>query len=195
MHGLTAGYRRTDSLSLLRDVGAGLPNLVRELLRTAGGGELGTSVAPRSLAVSVVGEQVPNATSRITLTADRDMFGMPKVRLDWRPTDLDLRGWTRALVRLASAVAAAGVGRIALPSEAAIEAAIARLRPGCHHIGTTRMSVDAGTGVVDPNAHVRGVANLYVAGSSVFPTAGYANPMLTSIALALRLADHLKRVR
>ncbi len=56
------------------------------------------------------------------------------------------------------------------------------------------MSDDPRHGVVDRNARVHGIGNLYVAGSSVFPTSGYANPTLTIVALALRLADHLKTV-
>jgi choline dehydrogenase-like flavoprotein len=61
-----------------------------------------------------------------------------------------------------------------------------------HHMGTTRMSDDAGKGVVDSDCRVHGIANLYVASSSVFPTSGFANPTLTILALAVRLADHIK---
>jgi len=64
---------------------------------------------------------------------------------------------------------------------------------GKHHMGTTRMHDDPRQGVVDSDCRVQGVSNLYVAGSSVFPTGGYANPTLTIVALALRLAEHLKR--
>jgi choline dehydrogenase-like flavoprotein len=60
-----------------------------------------------------------------------------------------------------------------------------------HYIGTTRMSTGARDGVVDTDCRVHGVDNLYVAGSSVFPTAGHVNPTLTIVALALRLAEHL----
>jgi choline dehydrogenase-like flavoprotein len=62
----------------------------------------------------------------------------------------------------------------------------------CHHMGTTRMANDPKKGVVDSDCQVHGVAGLYIGGSSVFPTSGYANPTLTIIALTLRLADHLK---
>ena len=62
-----------------------------------------------------------------------------------------------------------------------------------HHLGTTRMSDSPLNGVVDSNCKVHGMSNLYVAGSSVFPTGGHANPTLTLIALTLRLADHLKK--
>ena len=65
---------------------------------------------------------------------------------------------------------------------------------GYHHMGATRMSDSEHTGVVDKNCRVFGVDNLYVAGSSVFPTVGYANPTYTIVALALRLADHLQKV-
>ena len=68
-------------------------------------------------------------------------------------------------------------------------------RFGCfwHHMGTTRMSDDPGRGVVDADCLVHGVSNLYVAGSSVFPTGGTAAPTLTIVALALRLADHVRQ--
>ena len=59
-------------------------------------------------------------------------------------------------------------------------------------MGTTRMSNDPSRGVVDRNCKVHDVENLYVAGSSVFPTSGSANPTLTLVALTLRLAGHLK---
>ena len=65
---------------------------------------------------------------------------------------------------------------------------------GNHHLGTTRMSDDPKQGVVDADGQVHGVGNLYVAGSSVFPTYGASNPTLNLMALTLRLADHLKKV-
>jgi choline dehydrogenase-like flavoprotein len=63
---------------------------------------------------------------------------------------------------------------------------------GWHHMGTTRMSNNPKTGVVDANCKVHGIANLYVAGSACYPTSGAPNPTLTLVALALRLSDHLK---
>jgi choline dehydrogenase-like flavoprotein len=63
-----------------------------------------------------------------------------------------------------------------------------------HHIGTTRMSKNSQAGVVDENCKVHGVQNLFIAGSSVFPTCGYANPTWTIVALGLRLADRLKTI-
>jgi choline dehydrogenase-like flavoprotein len=64
--------------------------------------------------------------------------------------------------------------------------------PGDHHIGATRMAASPSEGYVDANCRVHGIPNLYIASSSVFPTGGYANPTLTIIALAARLADHLR---
>ncbi len=61
-----------------------------------------------------------------------------------------------------------------------------------HHIGTTRMDADPARGVVDPDGRVHGVRNLWVTGSSVFPTGGWINPTLTIVAVAIRLADHLR---
>ena len=63
----------------------------------------------------------------------------------------------------------------------------------CHHMGTTRMHDSPKRGVVDADCRVHGLANLYAAGSSVFPTSGSANPTLTIVALALRLADSIRR--
>jgi len=60
-----------------------------------------------------------------------------------------------------------------------------------HHLGTTRMSPHPTTGVVDLQGKVHGIDNLYIAGSSIFPTAGHANPTFTIAAMALRLVDHL----
>ena len=65
------------------------------------------------------------------------------------------------------------------------------LNAGLHHMGTTRMSANPAEGVVDPHCQVHGVSNLYVAGSSVFPTVGMANPTFTIVALALRMAEHI----
>jgi choline dehydrogenase-like flavoprotein len=62
---------------------------------------------------------------------------------------------------------------------------------GGHHIGTVRMGTTERNGVVDSHCKVFGVNNLYVAGSATFPTSGQANPTLTIVALALRLAGRL----
>ena len=63
-----------------------------------------------------------------------------------------------------------------------------------HHLGTTRMSETDQTGVVDRDCRIHGMDNLYVAGSSVFPTGGWAFPTFTIVALALRLSDQLRQI-
>ena len=85
-----------------------------------------------------------------------------------------------------------GVGRLWLPRDAPRSAWTQKVRGGQHHIGTTRMADDPVRGVVDAHCRVHGIENLYLAGSSVFPTAGTANPTLTLTALALRLADRIR---
>jgi choline dehydrogenase-like flavoprotein len=66
--------------------------------------------------------------------------------------------------------------------------------PDDHHMGTTRMHENPKLGVVDVNAKVHGLRNLFVTGGSVFPSGGFANPTITMVAVALRLADHLKGI-
>ena len=92
-----------------------------------------------------------------------------------------LNGVRRAIARQFEAC---GLGRVEMAEQ--------RPDPNAHHhAGTTRMSINPGSGVVDPTGRVHGLANLYACGASVFPTAGSANPTLTIVALALRLAKHL----
>ncbi|MBI4277305.1 MAG: hypothetical protein HY660_02515 [Armatimonadetes bacterium] len=128
------------------------------------------------------------------LADTKDAFGVPFARLDWRVTDLERRTM-EAFVRAVDAEFArlnlAGVQRDEWLTNSGSEWT-RRLSDTFHHIGTTRMASSPKAGVVDADCRVHGVANLFVAGSSVFPTSGYANPTLTILALAIRLADHLK---
>ena len=63
-----------------------------------------------------------------------------------------------------------------------------------HHIGGTRIGVDLKNSVVDYNLKVHNNKNLYVTGSSVFPTSGYTNPTFTIVQLSLRLGDHISKI-
>jgi choline dehydrogenase-like flavoprotein len=151
-------------------------------------------VPSRSAIVLLDLEQAPNPDSRISLAEDRDALGLPRVKADWRLGQLERRTAARFINYIGAEFARLGIGRCQIEpwlqndripmSEALSET--------YHYIGTTRMADDPRKGVVDKDCAVHGMNNLYVAGSSVFPTAGQANPTLTIVALALRLADRLK---
>ena len=133
-----------------------------------------------------------SARSRVTLAQSRDALGLPRVRLEWRLSPDDVDGVIRSHRIVKAALESAGLGQVSSTFEQGLESPIT-LQGGWHHMGTTRMNADPRHGVVDADCRVHGVSNLYVAGSSVFPTGGYANPTLTLIALAIRLADNLKQ--
>ncbi|HTV77161.1 MAG TPA: GMC family oxidoreductase, partial [Steroidobacteraceae bacterium] len=139
-------------------------------------------------------EQAPNPDSRITLGTGRDALGLRQVKVDWRHGELERRTAERFCSYIAADFARLGIGRCRmapwlLDTKLPISDA---LNETFHHIGTTRMADSPQEGVVDPNCAVHGMENLFVAGSSVFPTSGQANPTFTIVALALRLADRLK---
>jgi len=136
-------------------------------------------------------EQVPNPDSRVTLSSERDRLGLPKIKLDWRLTEQDRRSLLQHINSLALEFGALGIGRMLLNVEDDGRWP-EQVNGGSHHMGTTRMHDDPQRGVVDRNNKVHGMDNLYVAGSSVFPTSGVSNPTLTLVAMTLRLANHLK---
>ncbi len=137
-------------------------------------------------------EPVPNPDSRITLGEERDALGQRIVHMDWRLSEADKRTFQRSEELLGIELGRSGVGRLRNSLELEGSEWPDGLLPGWHHMGTTRMHSDPRQGVVDAKCKVHGMANLYVAGSSVFPTYGYVNPTLTIVALAIRLADHVK---
>jgi choline dehydrogenase-like flavoprotein len=158
---------------------------VGRALRARGG-------TPDVFLVTIQAEQAPNPASRVTLSERRNRLGIPTARLDWRLLASDTDSIRKAQELLAAELEAAGVGRLHdLYGDERPPVLIGGLY---HHLGTTRMHVDPLHGVVDPSCRVHGVEDLYVSGGSVFPTGGAANPTLTIVALALRLADELKRV-
>ncbi|MBC8093785.1 MAG: hypothetical protein H7Y15_17980 [Pseudonocardia sp.] len=151
------------------------------------------SAAPWDRArLKILMEQAPNRQSRVTLSEQTDALGLPKARVDWQLTELD-RHTTRAMTGIMdSELRRLGLARLRGPGWLDDEDWTTHFEEGCHHMGTTRMSTDPRTGVVDADGRVHGTTGLYASGSSVFPTGGYANPTLTIVALALRLADHVK---
>jgi choline dehydrogenase-like flavoprotein len=141
---------------------------------------------PRSYVAVYFCEQPPMATSRIELTDDRDRLGLPKLKLHWHLDGAFMESVHRMQALLSQEVERSGFGRLE-PAEG--EPAFT---DASHHMGTTRMSVNPADGVVDTDCRVHGMSNLHLASSSVFPCAGHANPTLTIVALALRLADRLR---
>ncbi|HEU4620081.1 MAG TPA: GMC family oxidoreductase, partial [Gammaproteobacteria bacterium] len=140
-------------------------------------------------------EHPPNPDSRITLGEERDELGLPRVRLDWEIGDLARDAFHRTARLIAAELTRAGVGRvktITTDLDKGWPTVFGGLRGAWHQMGTTRMHSDPAQGVVDAHCRMHAIDNLYIAGSSVFPTSGYTNPTLTIVALALRLADRLR---
>lgn len=144
-------------------------------------------------------EQAPNPNSRVRLSDETDALGVRRVQLDWQLLDID-RDSVRVLMEtLAEEYERLGWGRVNVADWLSDESVRWRTDPlisahpigGYHHMGGTRMSESAKTGVVDVNCKLHESPNLYIASSSVFPTGGWANPTITIMAMALRLADHL----
>ena len=143
--------------------------------------------------VSVGWEQAPDRENRIVLSKDmRDVAGVPRTELHWKKNDIDYRTLSEGLRIFGRSLAAVDAGRLRLadwvdkrayPEDAELA--------GHHHMGGTRMHLDPKRGIVDADGKVHGMSNLYIGGSSIFPTSGHANPTTTITALALRLGYHL----
>jgi choline dehydrogenase-like flavoprotein len=179
---------------LMRSTPVEAQSLIPDLLGdVAGAAYADVYDAPvESVALTPRIESAPIPDSRVSLASDRDPLGMPRAQLDWRLSELDRHSARRALEIVAAEIGRGGLGRVKITFDETAHDWPADLAGGWHHMGTTRMSDDPRTGVVDRDCRVHGFANLYIAGSSVFPTPGSGTPTLTIVALALRLADHLR---
>ena len=153
----------------------------------------GQGVPVESISVNCSSEQLPNPDSRICLAAETDALGLRQVAVDWHLTPEDKLNALSTIRLLKSELERTGFGQFHVALEDDDYSWPTDMRGDEHHSGTTRMHPDPKQGVVDENCRVHSVHNLYVAGSSVFPNIGASNPTLTIIALALRLADHLKQ--
>ncbi|MFD3748486.1 GMC oxidoreductase [Nocardia sp. NPDC058633] len=185
---LRGRMRWQDVRIALSDTGLLLEGARRRLVEGVGLPHRLTGVEVRAMV-----EQVPDADSRVRLSARTDPVGMPLPQLDWRTSAQEDR-----TVRRATALLVGEFTRLGLPAPQVVHAVLPDstdplpLTDWAHPSGTTRMSADPRHGVVDQHCRVHGVDNLYIAGSSVFPTNGHVNPTLTVIALAVRLADTLR---
>lgn len=153
------------------------------------------------LALLVRAEQAPNPDSRVQLDTETDALGVPRITLDWRLTELDIESVSVLAQDFGHELERLGMGRVEMAEWLLGSRRRWTTDPlisshpigGYHHIGTTRMADSPAEGVCDAEGRVYGLANLYVAGSSLFPTSGWANPTLTIIALAMRTGDTIAR--
>ncbi|WP_438749350.1 FAD-dependent oxidoreductase [Pararhizobium sp. O133] len=138
-------------------------------------------------------EHFPAADSRVWLTDEKDAAGLPRLAIDLKFSRKDAEALLDAHLLLDRWLRDNRLGTVNFrqPVEQSAAAILASANHGTHHIGTSRMGRNRDEGVVDGNLRTFDVGNLYVASSSVFPTSGQANPTLTAVALAVRLADHL----
>jgi choline dehydrogenase-like flavoprotein len=196
--GMTAAVRSAQVVRRSVHFGIPTPGLAKHALRSV----LGAPQIIRHYAtwrsgrpsevygIDVMAEQTPSTSSRVRLARRRDRLGVPTTILDWQLTNLDWDSIRRTVEIFGHAVREAGVGTVISSLEGKDYPPAVYVN--WHHLGTTRMHCDPAHGVVNENCRVHEMTNLYIAGGSVFPTGGYANPSLTIVALSLRLADHLK---
>jgi choline dehydrogenase-like flavoprotein len=133
------------------------------------------------------------ADNRVTLGDERDQVGRRRARVEWRIADADIESMRRVTQLFDQAARQAELGYLEPAFRDEPDAWRRMIEPGKHHMGTTRMHRSPRSGVVDEHGRVHGTSNLFVTGSSVFPSGGYANPTLTIVALAARMGVHLKR--
>lgn len=143
--------------------------------------------------LSMMIEQTPDKDNQIKLGNDRDCYGIKKVVVEWVLRDDDKERFWRGLEVVAQSLGALELGRMRLLKEREDRIFGDQLSFGHHHSGTTRMSASEQEGVVDSAQKVFGTNNLFVAGSSVFPTIGHVPPTLTIAAMSIRLAEHLAK--
>jgi choline dehydrogenase-like flavoprotein len=137
-------------------------------------------------------EQQPNASSRISLADERDALGMQRIKVDWRYTEADVDTVKRALALFAEDLRRSQIGSFDY-DPGSVENEMTRYGAyGGHHLGTARMGTDPRVSVINADCRVHETNNMYVAGAAAFTTSSQANPTLTIVALALRLAAHLR---
>lgn len=140
-------------------------------------------------------EQEPRFENRIELSEELDELGVPRSRLVWQQSELDRRTIRESMLLLGEYLRDNEVGRLQMAewlAETPVQLPTEGELAGRHHMGGTRMSLSAEEGVVNTDCRLFAQENFFVAGSSVFASAGHANPTLTLVQLALRLCDHLE---
>jgi len=141
-------------------------------------------------------EQEPNPKSTVTLSESVDRFGLKRPIVNWVFVPKDMQTPKKAIIPFAKKFAASDMGRVKIDDwvlQEDVQFDTRHTSGGYHNMGTTRMGATLKEGVVDKNAKVFGISNLYIAGSSIFPTGGCVNPTFTIVQLTLRLAEHLNK--
>ena len=164
------------------------------------GGVISTPYRENYYEVRLMSETVPNIDSRVFLSKDTDSLGLKRASLDWKLLDQDKENFKNITKKTKKYFESKGdVNFIISPwledSSQDWTNFINKDGHYGHHMGTTIMSDSSADGVVDKDCKLYGIKNIFIAGSSVFPTYGFANPTLTIIALGMRLADHIKTLK
>lgn len=138
-------------------------------------------------------EHFPHEDSAVLLGNGVDEYGLPRLSIDLKFKADDALGLVKAHRLLGNWLIDNSLGRLDAPKsdDDFADQILRQARHGTHQIGLVRMGRNSAEGVVDPNLRLFDLANVYVAGSSVFPTSSQANPTLTVVALSLKLAQHL----
>lgn len=198
-HGVGEGVRTSSWVPHALNVARGLPQLAAFGLDWTRRRILAQRKLPYVLAPNADGsyvlefnaEQTPLRDSRIVLNAQEDAFGVPRVHVDWKLCDDDIDSLCRTYALLRTRLDAAGVDLEF--DERSLRRTLADSVPlGGHHIGTARMGHGPKDGVVDRQGALFELPNLYVCSSAMFTTSGHANPTLTIVAMAIRMAAHLQ---
>lgn len=155
------------------------------------------SIVPRdprnAYPVEINAEHCPDPDSRVRLGEERDRYGLPRLAIRWRFGADDRERVRRGMLVAQEALARSGAAVLDL---GAMDEQLAELRRiGGHDMGTARMGDTPTEGVVDRNGRLFGTRGLYICGAATFPTSSFANPTLTIVALALRMAEHLRETR
>ena len=136
-------------------------------------------------------EQSPCRDSRVSLGSDKDALGMRRLNVDWKMNPEDVDRLVTGYELIGESLTNSAINAEWSGVDGLRDKLLGGLGVGSHHLGSTRMSASVKQGVVDADCRVHGVDNLYVSGPSVFRTGSFANPVLTIVAFALRLADKL----
>lgn len=197
-HGLATEHREAWSRHLV-NIALGLPDLAafggkwlrRRILATRKLPSVFLRRTDATYPLEFNAEQSPNPDSRVLLGSETDPFGVRRLIIRWSVSDADIESVALAYEALTAAVGRSGLGTLTLGPDSHLKIPSAVIALAGHHIGTVRMGNDPRSSVVDRNAEVWGTRGLYVCGAAIFPTSGFANPTLTAVALAFRLADHV----